>query len=72
MHQGSGSSMGQALEPTGTFIVTPRSPVTASLLPVFEKGLWEVGVTGALWGSGERCSLYTHMVLPGLLAIQSP
>lgn len=33
---------------TGTFIGTPRSPVSASLLLVFEKELWEMAVTDTL------------------------
>lgn len=57
---------------TGTFIGTPRSPVSASLLLVFEKKLWEKAVTGTLWGSGEWGSLYTRMVPTGLLGTQSP
>lgn len=52
MRQGSGVRVIYAvLDSVGTSVGTPRSPVSASLLLVFEKERW--AVTGALWGSGE-------------------
>lgn len=54
MRQGSGVRVIYAfLDSVGTFVGTPRSPVSASLLLVFEKELWETAMTGPLWGSGE-------------------